>query len=333
MKSLREQIDLKLGGKGGRKRSQEKRSVARKPLIVTPTTGVFPSSHQNTRIPTSDRDEDFEKDRHDFLSGVFHREEPNILKGTSSRLIKEDSDVPLRHVWSHSDYQDPETKEEKSNLQLIDKILVKYGSHHGRRTGNKQYQAATEYLNYHIQQDFGSKLPHGKRKQGKTASLHGREKDQASSFEQDADSFPKSYLPIAHTQDEGEDSQFNNSVKVRDVLQKAIRQHLNGSGKKSVRDSNTSSTDQQSLFDAQKMKEILVQRRAINLYQKEGAQSSKGAASAYGSQKPGMRTSPVDEITPQAEASDDQLSDDGYAKKPGFDDHDLGVPVFTCKSS
>jgi hypothetical protein len=333
MKSLREQVEEKLGIAAKDKRHFEKRTALRKPLIVTPAATHQPLGKSNGNPVKVDVDDEFERLPKTLIQSSSMKDE-RVIKGESSiNSQKEESELKMKHVWSHQGLLEESTPEEKSNLQLVDKILARYGSHQGRKSGNRQYQEVKDYLNYHIQKDFSHIDSKNKKKRPETNMRSKKSKTQQGSFEQDADSFPKSYLPIAHPQDDQSEGGFNNSIKVREVLQKAIRPHLQSSAKRSTQQSHTSSTDKNLLFDKQKVKEILVQKKAINLYQSELSSVYKREMSDQLSQGIMSRNSHLAQGPAFGKEVSEHQSDEISCQGLDFGDKIHGVPIFTCKSS
>lgn len=333
MKSLRQQVEEKLSN--GRKTSAKvgAKSTIRKPLIVSPVAGPSSASQPNKKWVLADPriDPGMEESSYPRVTR-FETGKPGKVESISHSL-KEESDVHLRQTWSQSALQEEPNLEEKSNFQLVDRILAQYGAHLGRQTGSKQYMEMAEYLSRYSEQQYASSGYKDRQMLAPTSRTTFRDRSGHTSFEQDPDCFPKAYVPIAHSIDDHQESQFNSSVKVRDVLKKAIRSGVKGSGQKSIANSSNSFIEQGSLFDRQRVKEILIQQKAINLYHRDISQDNRSMVSRNKSEERYQKDSDYGFDSSHYDEVSEKFSEDEASRQAATADSRYGVPVFTCKSS
>lgn len=328
MKSLRDQIDQKLKRINKAEGHKSLRRDNKGPLIVTSSIVDCLEGRERPKTIDSLRSKDTKKTEGKTKQRIASKYATSRLGHGNELMQTEDSDQPMRNVWNHGPSEASKREAEEIGNQLVDKILAQYGSHMSKRVDSDAFHRMRNYMNHRTQNNSSHQSIDEHEKIQKDDVSQKQFFSSDGFLDNDGDCFPKQYAPVAHSHKDIHDDEPTNNIKVRDVLQQVIRPQLALSGRKSLRQSERTLSNQSTLRNEVKIKDIVAKKQAINLYQSNGRSSFNPSISGQGSS---LRHENI--------SAKKQLSDvDSYASR--FDETnersivDLNakrVPVYTCK--
>lgn len=328
MKSLRDQIDQKLNRLN--KADALKSAVIEKkgPLIVTSNlTSRFEGNIRPKTLDSSRRINDKARAGPRRI-GRSEKQVESLRNEGRDKVHTEDSDLLMKNIWEHDTLELSKKEAEEIGNQLVDKILAQYGSHMSKRVDAESFHRMRSYMNHRM--NYNS-CP----QQADNPELSQKEEPNEQQFfssdgflDQDEDCFPKQYAPVAHSKRDTGIEHLARSVKVRDELQKVIRPQLALSGRKSLRQSEKTSSNQSTLRDEHKMMDLVIKNKVINLYQSNGRTSFKQSASAQNSSFR-QENSSVKKQLSEVDSQASRLSECQERSVMQLDGKK--VPVYTCK--